>query len=317
MSKAQKKAYRAKEQEFIKEADVICVTCTYSRCVKLDDHKFPFVLIDEAGQASEPECLIPLSKGAQQAILVGDHKQLRPFSRSFDNPVSLFERKVYSGLEARMLSTQYRMHPDIAEFSSRNFYDGKLLNGVSAVERQLEGRFPSPISTNSTFFWHVPNFEAKIENSYYNQYQACIILHILQTLIENKIDPKNIGVITPYICQKSKIKELNKRNKVVQNIEDVEIATVDSFQGREKEIILISTVRSNNKDQIGFVKDERRMNVMLTRAKRLMIVVGNSYSLKSSEHWETFLRQYHRKNLIFEEGKLGCLEMKTDLFYED
>lgn len=103
----------------------------------------------------------------------------------------------------------------------------------------------------------------------------------------------------------------------MQNIEDVEIATVDSFQGREKEIILISTVRSNNKDQIGFVKDERRMNVMLTRAKRLMIVVGNSYSLKSSEHWETFLRQYHRKNLIFEEGKLGCLEMKTDLFYED
>ena len=302
------------EQKLIKDADVICVTCVYSTCKILKNYRFPFVLIDEAATATEPECLIPMTKGAKQVVLVGDHKQLRPFSRRFDHPLSLFERKAMLGIKPIMLNLQYRMHPDLSEFSSEAFYDGKVKNGVQASQRQLRGNFPVPFSTHSTFFWHMDHNEEKLDNTFINEGQSAAIIDILQTQMRHAVSPNDIGIITPYIGQKIYLKDLLKKTLVNFNPVSLEIESVDSYQGREKKVILISTVRSNDSNEIGFINDERRMNVMQTRAKCLMIVVGNANCLKDYEYWKKFQIQYHQKKLIYQGTDLKVLRHKSDLF---
>jgi regulator of nonsense transcripts 1 len=151
---------RQSENIILEAADVICCTCVTSFDPRLKPYRFPFVLIDEATQAIESECLLPLLKGAKQVVLVGDHMQLGPvvICREAANAglkQSLFERLVKLQIKPIRLQVQYRMHPDLSVFPSNTFYEGALQNGVTASDRKLNAEFNWPSKDHPMFFWHV------------------------------------------------------------------------------------------------------------------------------------------------------------------
>lgn len=274
LSKEDEDSYKAHlrscENIILDNADVICCTCVTSFDPRLKPYRFPFVLIDEATQAIESECLLPLLKGCKQAVLVGDHMQLGPvvICREAANAglkQSLFERLVKLGLKPVRLQVQYRMHPDLSIFPSNTFYEGALQNGVTASDRKLNADFNWPSKDNPLFFWHVRGQEelSSSGTSYLNRAEAAAIDKLLVPLIKGGVSSDKIGIITPYKGQRAFLTQFLLRTGVLKpNVyKDIEIASIDSFQGREKDIILISMVRSSDNLGIGFLRDERRLNV--------------------------------------------------------
>ena len=150
---------RACEQELLMSADVICTTCMGAGDPRLSKMRFRYVLVDESTQSTEPECMVPLTLGPKQVILVGDHCQLGPVvmckkAAAAGLSQSLFERLVVLGIRPIRLQVQYRMHPDLAEFSSNMFYEGSLQNGVTAAERLCpEVAFPWPVPETPMMFY--------------------------------------------------------------------------------------------------------------------------------------------------------------------
>ena len=303
-------------QKKVQEAKIIFTTCTGAALGLLRKLQFAYVIVDEASQLTEPNCLIALVKGCQKAVLVGDHVQLRPtvtpLGAAYQYDVSLFER-LYGqpeipGVSKIMLDTQYRMHPEIAKFPSTRFYGGKLLSGVLAVDRQITG---------SKFDWggepvkfiNCPALPDGQESFYFgsksNQGQAKTCRDIVSRLqrpssqsangASEQIDlPKfSVAVLTPYTAQSKLLKTLEKPVDS-KTVSSVTVSTVDSFQGREADVIVLCTVRCNAHCSIGFLADERRMNVALTRAKRGLIVVGHKDTLVGSPEggalWKAWFR---------------------------
>lgn len=254
-------------KEKIDEATIICTTNTQASNL---DFSFDFVLIDEAGQSTEPSCLIPISK-AKKAVLVGDHKQLPPTIISQDAKelsVSLFERMI-GKCRYVLLDTQYRMHPLINEFPSKTFYEGKL----KSFEKNASKRLNSPFSKNVVFL-ECNGEEKRHQTSYYNEKEAEKVRELVNKYIALGISPENIGVISPYSEQVRKLDDL-----------EVEVNTIDGFQGREKDLIIISLVRTNG---MGFLKDLRRLNVALTRAIKELVVLGHS-SIAKEPTYKAFM----------------------------
>lgn len=262
-----KKMYTHAERLILDSAEVICCTCSSSFDPRLNCYTFGQVLVDEATQAVEPECLLPLLKGAKKAILVGDHMQLGPVvvSREVANAglkVSLFERLVKIGVKPVMLQIQYRMHPELSAFSSNTFYDGGLQNGISAKDRESNNAFSWPNPTRPILFWHVRGYEeiSASGTSYLNRAEVEKINNILSEMVEGGISMNRIAIITPYKGQRGYLTQSLLRTGSLKQpmYKDLEIASIDSFQGREKDYIIISTVRSSEGQGIGFMKDERR-----------------------------------------------------------
>lgn len=262
-----KKLYAQAEKIILDSAEVICCTCSSSFDPRLTKYSFPQVLVDEATQAVEPECLLPFLKGAKKMILVGDHMQLGPVvvCREVANAglkMSLFERLVKIGVKPLMLQIQYRMHPELAVFSSNTFYEGELQNGISAKDREAKTAFAWPNPERPILFWHVHGFEelSASGTSYLNRIEAEKINNILCEMAEKGIAMSKIAIITPYKGQRGFVTQyLQRTGTMKQSIyKDLEIASIDSFQGREKDYIIISTVRSSEGQGIGFMKDERR-----------------------------------------------------------
>lgn len=262
-----KKMYMHAEKLILDSAEVICCTCSSSFDPRLSGYTFSQVLVDEATQAVEPECLLPLLKGAKKVILVGDHMQLGPVvvCREVANAglkVSLFERLVKIGVKPVMLQIQYRMHPELSVFSSNTFYDGGLQNGISAKDRECMATFTWPNPSRPILFWHVRGYEeiSASGTSYLNRAEVEKINNILSEMVEGGINMKRIAIITPYKGQRGYLTQsLMKTGSLKQPLyKDLEIASIDSFQGREKDYIIISTVRSSEGQGIGFMKDERR-----------------------------------------------------------
>lgn len=176
------KLRRQVEIELLESADVICTTCVGAGDIRLDKMNFQFVLVDEATQATEPESLIPIVKGARQIILVGDHCQLGPVimcksAAKAGLSQSIFERLVYNGCKPSRLEVQYRMHPSLAEFPSASFYEGSLQNGVSHVQREYRDHIaPLPFVNPSRpmFFYHSVGSEeiSASGTSYLNRSEA-------------------------------------------------------------------------------------------------------------------------------------------------
>jgi regulator of nonsense transcripts 1 len=264
---------------------VVCCTCVGAGDPRIQNRKFACVLIDEATQATEPEALISLVRGVKKVIMVGDHRQLGPVlmnkacvKAGFDR--SMFERLMQVGIRPIRLQVQYRMHPSLSEFPSNAFYDGSLQNGVSIAERirpGLDFEWPNP---------HVPMFLlscfgteeiASSGTSFLNRVEANNVEKIISKLLKLSIHPSQIGVITPYQGQRAYILQtMTMAGSMSREIyEGIEVASVDAFQGREKDYIILSCVRSNDVSGIGFVADARRMNVALTRARYGLIVLGN------------------------------------------
>ena len=307
-----KKLKKKAEEEIINECQVVVTTCISSFDKRLNNFRFPIVLIDEATQACESECILPLLHGAKHAIIVGDHCQLGPVvlcknAAKAGLKMSLFERLVKLKVKPHMLQVQYRMHPKLSEFPSNTFYDGNLQNGVTSDERTyFSVNFPWPNVKKPTFFYHIVGKEefSASGTSYINREEAEFIETIVKSLLKCTVKPEQIGIITPYEGQRCYIVSRMLKNCAST---EIEVSSVDSFQGREKDYIIMSCVRSNNHHGIGFLDDPRRLNVSLTRARYGLILVGNAMALSNHQLWINLLDHYQKMNLLVQ-GQLGSLK---------
>ncbi|KAL2233057.1 regulator of nonsense transcripts 1 homolog isoform X1 [Sesamum indicum] len=314
---------RATEREISQSADVICCTCVGAGDPRLANFRFRQVLIDESTQATEPECLIPLVLGAKQVVLVGDHCQLGPVimckkAARAGLAQSLFERLVLLGVKPIRLQVQYRMHPALSEFPSNSFYEGTLQNGVTINERQSPGiDFPWPVP-NRPMFFYVQMGQEEISasgTSYLNRTEAANVEKIVTTFLKSGVVPSQIGVITPYEGQRAYIVNYMSRNGALrqQLYKEIEVASVDSFQGREKDYIILSCVRSNEHQGIGFLNDPRRLNVALTRARYGIVILGNPKVLSKQPLWNGLLTHYKEHECLVE-GPLNNLKQSMVQF---
>ncbi|KAG8080499.1 hypothetical protein GUJ93_ZPchr0007g3576 [Zizania palustris] len=314
---------RATEREILQSADVICCTCVGAGDPRLSNFRFRQVLIDESTQATEPECLIPLVLGVKQVVLVGDHCQLGPVimckkAARAGLAQSLFERLVILGVKPFRLQVQYRMHPCLSDFPSNCFYEGTLQNGVTVNERQTPGiDFPWPVP-NRPMFFYVQMGQEEISasgTSYLNRTEAANVEKIVTTFLRSGVVPSQIGVITPYEGQRAYIVNYMSRNGSLrqQLYKEIEVASVDSFQGREKDYIILSCVRSNEHQGIGFLNDPRRLNVALTRARYGIVILGNPKVLSKQPLWNSLLTHYKEHECLVE-GPLNNLKQSMVQF---
>ncbi|GEQ66483.1 hypothetical protein JCM33374_g146 [Metschnikowia sp. JCM 33374] len=309
---------RVSEKDVLKDADVVCSTCIGAMDNRLFG-TFSTVLIDESTQACELEALIPVVKGAKQLILVGDHHQLGPViidkrASKAGLSQSLFERLIALGHVPSRLEIQYRMNPALSEFPSNMFYEGSLQNGVTSEDRTwTRSTFPWPVPGSPMMFWVNYGKEEMSANgsSYLNRVEAMNVEKIISKLFLDGVRPDQIGVITPYEGQRAYIAHYMQLNTSIASkraqYEEVEIQSVDAFQGREKDFIILSCVRANEDRSIGFLSDPRRLNVALTRAKYGMVVLGNPRSLSRNKLWNRLLVHYRERGCLVE-GPLDNLQ---------
>nr|XP_027195378.1 regulator of nonsense transcripts 1-like [Dermatophagoides pteronyssinus] len=321
LSSSDEKRYRILkrqcERELLESADVICCTCVGAGDPRLCRFKFHSMLIDESMQATEPECMVPVVLGVRQLVLVGDHCQLGPVvmckkAAKAGLSRSLFERLVVLGIRPIRLEVQYRMHPSLSEFPSNLFYEGSLQNGVHGSERQLKGNdFPWPIPDRPMFFYCCQGQEeiAGSGTSYLNRTEAAYVEKIITRFLKSGLKPEQLGVITPYEGQRSFLVQYMQHNGSFHTklYQEIEVASVDAFQGREKDIIVFSCVRSNEHQGIGFLNDPRRLNVALTRAKYGIIIVGNPKVLSKQPIWNHLL-SFYKEQRVLVEGPLNNLK---------
>lgn len=305
------------EKDILNAAEVICTTCVGAGDPRLQHLRFRQVLVDEATQAMEAECLIPIVLGSKQVILVGDHCQLGPVILSKQAAKaglarSLFERLVLLEVRPIRLQVQYRMHPSLSEFPSNMFYEGTLKNGISHYERIMTGLdFPWPNPSRPMFFLVNNGNEemAATGTSYLNRSEASSVERIVTHMLKDGVLPSQIGVITPYEGQRAYVVSYMSKNGPLPTelYNGIEVASVDSFQGREKEFIIVSCVRSNEQQGIGFLRDPRRLNVALTRAKYGVIIIGNARLLARNPLWNALLHHFQERECIVE-GPLNNLQ---------
>lgn len=273
----------------LKEAQVICCTLTGSDNEYLNKTVFDVLVIDEAAQALEPACWIAIPK-AKKLVLAGDHHQLPPTVKSVEAEkmglsITLFERLIEKYPQASvMLNTQYRANEIIMKFSSEIFYKNDLYADESVKNFSLSIDEPiiTFIDTAGCGFSEIQNPETL---SFYNPEEANILISYIKKLSE-KYPNASIGMISPYKQQVKLLEELVLQENTLKNYK---IDTIDGFQGEEKDIIAISLVRSNEEGEIGFLKDTRRMNVAITRARKKLIVIGDSATIANHPFYEKLL----------------------------
>ena len=285
--------------DILEHAQVICATCVGAGDRLLDSRRFPLVLLDEATQATEPASLIPLTKGTRHVVLVGDHQQLPPtvISRRAEEEGlarSLFERLVALGAPSTMLTTQYRMHPVIREWPSERFYGGQLEDGVAAEERPAPAGFVWPDWDAPVAFIPVEGAEDTSPDgaSKQNMDEAGLAVRVVDMLLSGgDLTPNDIGVVTPYSGQVRLLNDLFEAaggREQHERYHGLEIKTVDGYQGREKDVIVLSAVRANEAGEMGFLTDRRRLNVAITRARRGLILLGHPRTLRNDSSWASW-----------------------------
>ena len=288
----------------IKKTNIIGATCLGISSLSYNSEVvFDWVIIDEAGRATAPELLVPITLG-KKIVLVGDHKQLPPIlDKNIQNldlqqaniklkdlEKSLFEElmlNINSNCVGR-LEQQYRMHPAIGNLVSKVFYEGMLESKTTVTQRdhgiqKWDGKGVVWLTTSNSPKRHEQIIKSNSHQTYQNEFEVNIIFNkLLEMEVEyaSKKFKKDVGVIAGYQAQKSLFrKEFETKYKDKFTFLNVEINTVDAFQGRETDIIFYSIVRSNDKGKIGFLSDARRLNVALSRAKELLVIVGDHMSV--------------------------------------
>ncbi|MFQ6631822.1 hypothetical protein Gotur_009137 [Gossypium turneri] len=291
LSKEERKRQQLAVTDVIKDADVILTTLTGAFSRKLDNTTFDLIIIDEAAQALEIACWMALLKGSR-CILAGDHLQLPPTIQSVEAERkglgrTLFERlaDLYGDEVMSMLTVQYRMHELIMNWSSKELYSSKIKAHSSVATHMLFDleNVKKSTSTEPTLLLIDTtgcDMEEKKdeEESTLNEGEAEVAISHAKRLIHAGVHASDIGIITPYAAQVVLLKMLKSNEDKLKN---VEISTVDGFQGREKEAIIISMVRSNSKKEVGFLSDRRRMNVAVTRARRQCCLVCDTETVSS------------------------------------
>ncbi len=281
----------------MKDAEAIVGTPGSVMDRSIREKNFDLVILDEATQATEPIAWIPMTK-ASRVVMAGDHFQLPPTVRSKEAEekglgITLFER-YYEILGAEfktLLERQYRMNQTIMGFSSRIFYKNLLIADESVKDQRLSG-LKNVQKTEETIEPLIfidtagKGFEERLElgsESRYNAEEAGLVLSELQKMLTLGVPASEIAVISPYSAQ---VRLLTSRSPDPA----VEIDSVDGFQGREKELVIVSLVRSNFEGEMGFLTDTRRMNVAMTRARRKLIVIGDSRTLSSIKFYRDFMK---------------------------
>lgn len=296
------------------EADIVASTLAFSGSGLFARMRrgFDVVVIDEAAQAVEPSTFIPLVNGCQQVFLIGDPIQLpatvisqQACDKGYD--VSLFKRMQTAGYPVTMLDTQYRMHPEIAIFPSSQFYNSSLKNGPNVVHETEREWHQYPCFGPFAFF-DVDGRESIPggSTSLINEQEAEVVLSICGELMQRWPHLKSkpaMAVISPYKSQIKLLKEKFSTALGAETSKMVDINTIDGFQGREKDVAVFSAVRAKEKRRqgsgIGFVADERRINVGLTRARASMLVVGNASTLEHDENWGSLIRSARQRGRMY------------------
>jgi superfamily I DNA and/or RNA helicase len=281
-------------ESVLDQADIVCATTTFNADL-VGDRYFDLAVIDEACQSVEPGCWVPL-KFCDRLVMAGDHKQLPPtvLSRKAADEgfaISLMERQIelWDDAVTRQLQVQYRMNETIMGFSSQQLYDGSLVADALVREHRLAdlaGIEPTDFTRQVVTFIDSAgaSWDEELEPeglSKRNPNEAKLVLEQVDRLHEAGLGYKDIAVIAPYAAQVRLLRDQFHGS-------GLEIDTVDGFQGREKEAVVISLVRSNAINEIGFLADRRRMNVALTRARRKLIVIGDSATLGIDEFFSAF-----------------------------
>ncbi|MCH7568766.1 MAG: AAA family ATPase [Nanoarchaeota archaeon] len=298
--------------DIINKADLIAATAVSSDHYFLADVKFDTMIMDEASQVASFMSLLPLLK-CKKFILVGDDKQLQPIEEKeiskelnlsiFNRLLDIYPRKRYPRAST-LLTIQYRMNKTIAQIPSEIFYEGKLKTSETVAKRMLnikdsKHQFLNPkmpsvfIDTSKAEY-----YEDEVGSGCSNTKEAKYVAYIISLFIKKGIKPKEIGIVTPYVKQKLLIKEFLADTK----IKDVDVDTVHKFQGREKDIIIMSFARSKKYSfpqyKLKFVADEYLVNVSITRARKKRILVGNSKTLCQSKLLDKIFNKIGEKNTI-------------------
>ncbi len=305
--------------DLVKKKKVVCITITTGGKLPFNDIKghFTHVFVDEAGHSLEPEILSciakttkTLSSNPPAIVLAGDPKQLGPIIRSstaksFGLEKSLLER-LYQRLEtkedSRIMTTlvqNYRSHKAILKLPSDRFYGGRLQPKADfMVANNLQNWEHLPGKNFPLIFHGVEGQDSREGNSpsWFNSEECQIVKQYVDLLINgtrsNRVKAEEIGIVSPYHKQVQKISMLLRQ----YNHGDVKVGSVEEYQGSEKRVIIISTVRSSveylgfdNKHKLGFVSNPKRFNVAITRAQALLIVIGNPYVLGQDPDWKAFI----------------------------
>lgn len=289
--------------ELFGEARVIASTLVGSANRILEGQRFSTLFIDEAAQALEAACWIPIRK-VSRVIFAGDHCQLPPTVKSIAAlkaglGKTLMERIVENKPEVvTLLQTQYRMKDEIMRFSSNEFYDGKLRTAPEIMHRGIldydipiswfdTDELPDDIESHEEFvgasFGRINKAEAELTLSHLQIYFERIGK---QRILDERID---VGIISPYRAQVQLLRRMIKKREFFKPYRHlISVNTVDGFQGQERDVIIISLVRSNDDGQIGFLRDLRRMNVAITRARMKLIVIGSVETLTKHPFYKRF-----------------------------
>lgn len=286
--------------DLLQTMDAICCTLVGASHPVLRGKKFATVFIDEAGQSLEPASWIPLLK-ARRVIFAGDHQQLPPTIKSIDAARrglsrTLFEKGIENQPhEVYMLQVQYRMHQKIMEFSSRYFYGDNLV-AHDSVRSHLLRPHQLPVTFIDTAGCGFQEKQDPETLSRKNSEEAALLIRQVEVLVEDigtqawLEEQISLGIITPYSAQVDELHKLAESSPVLEPIyRFITINTVDAFQGQERDVIAISFVRSNEKGEVGFLSDIRRTNVAMTRARKKLIMVGDSATLSTHPFYLSLL----------------------------
>ncbi|XP_016068953.1 PREDICTED: DNA-binding protein SMUBP-2 [Miniopterus natalensis] len=289
-------------RESLTAADVVLATNTGASSdgplKLLPDGYFDLVVIDECAQALEASCWVPLLK-ASKCVLAGDHKQLPPTivspkAAQAGLSLSLMERLADGcGAEAvRMLMVQYRMHQAIARWASEALYHGQLMAHPSVAEHLLRD-LPGVAATEETCLplllvdtagCGLSELEGEDDQSKGNPGEVRLVSLHIQALVDAGVQERDIAVITPYNLQVDLL-----RQSLALRHPELEIKSVDGFQGREKEAVVLSFVRSNRRGEVGFLAEDRRINVAVTRARRHVAIVCDSHTVSNHAFLKTLV----------------------------
>eukprot|EP01105_Mastigella_eilhardi_P021648 TRINITY_DN5269_c0_g1_i1.p1 TRINITY_DN5269_c0_g1~~TRINITY_DN5269_c0_g1_i1.p1 ORF type:complete len:1279 (-),score=230.02 TRINITY_DN5269_c0_g1_i1:22-3858(-) len=322
-----KKGQSEKRRERLKTVRVVGATCAACPFKVLDKQTFTIVIIDEASQLIEPLSLLPITRfGCEKLITVGDPLQLPPVLMStFSHDTSeglaktLFSRLCTNQVPV-MLRTQYRCHPGLSRLSNALFYDGKLLDGVSASDRAAVVPGLPPLTVVDA---DRGKEEADATGSYSNEHEINIVVQLVLQLLLCGVPGASVGVIALYKAQAEKITARflqiaagsveGDEGEALQQLQVIQTSTVDAFQGAEKEIIILTCTRT---ERLGFSDSPKRLNVALTRAKRHLVVVGNLLNLRNNELWNHIISLadlvFNGDELLVSAGLECLLQFKQD-----
>ncbi|KAJ0266368.1 DNA2/NAM7 helicase-like [Hirschfeldia incana] len=299
------------------EAAIVFATLSFSGSplVAKSNRGFDFVIIDEAAQAVEPATLIPLATRCKQVFLVGDPKQLpatviSTVAQDYGYGTSMFERLQKAGYPVNMLKTQYRMHPEIRSFPSKEFYEEALEDGAE-VEAQTTRDWHRYRCFGPFCFFDIHEGKesenpggANGSRVNLDEVEFVILMyHRLVTMYPELKSSSRLAIISPYSYQAKTLRDRFKELYGAEANKVVDINTVDGFQGREKDVAIFSCVRANDGGGIGFLSDFRRMNVGITRAKSSVLVVGSAATLKSDPLWKNLVESAEKRNRLFKVSK--------------